>query len=585
MAASFVAAPRSAAQSAEASPILLDGFSSLGSTYISIASARASSPQEAEEKARGVAMHGLFTGLGKDGLFAEVFAASPPAGLSFKLIDSSKKGSSFKAIVRLEIDDESVRIVERGPYLAAAIGILDKAEAGSNEAEARQASAAAAETEADLGAALGQYGMAIDACLGALGLIDPVADPSIFSSKGKVAAPELKNALAAMLAEARAGVERVKKAEAELAADAASAAALNVAETALAAVADAQALLDEIAPVLADVGAQGEERLSPLRDRISMQRRSLSDSTAALERAQATLPEGKIDFANDKLDFARRRLSTADASLASAFRTVDREIRDPAVRRAARSQALRWAFLHEPREYLAIKAYLPFTLAAGQKGIESSPFDAAADFEGAFAMGRGGVWVRSQAKLENTDLEPGLAEGKELAINQSFDFGIWRKGLFFAGYSWDWLRNVDAKPFPKHGAVKLGLGGVYEHGVSAGRFNRADWLLGFSYELPYTMEEFRLWNVLNAGVDAQFRLGGIAILEASVSKRLDELNDIDFVSVLRWSLSLGLRLPPPFAFGAEYYGAYAQSMLPDGKLSDSSGVEEGRFRFFVQYSI
>lgn len=590
--ASALLVARGPASFAEGSPIQ-EGFRVEGGSDLSVASGRGTSAREAEDEARGAALRGLFEGLGKDRLFMEVFTASPPLNLSIRVVDSSREGSTYRALVRLEIDDESVRIVERGPYMAAAIGILDKAEAESDEADAMRAGAASAEADALLGEALDRYGIAIDGCRSALELLDPVADPSLFSSKGKRTAPDLKKGLASILEQASAGVERIKKAEAALNAGESSAEALGVADSAIGSADAAQSFLDEIAPALGDVSSLGQEKLVPLRDRISMQRRTLADSKAALERAMSEQPKDKgakgSTFANDKLDFARRRLDTADASLTAAYRTVDREIRDPAERRAERAQALRWALLHEPREYLSVRAYLPFMFSAGGQGIESSPFEGKASLEGAFAFGDGGVWVRSQGELANTDLEPGESGGDELACTQSFDFGIWGKTLVFAGYTWDWLRRVDGESLPKFGAVELGLGGVYEHGAAQERFRRADWLLSLSYELPYSMPDFTPWNVLNAGFDAQFRLGKIALLEASVSKRLDELSDADslprYVSVLRWSILLGLRLPPPFAFGVEYFGAYVQPLLSDGALGSATDFEGGHFRLFVQYSI
>ena len=356
--------------------------------------------------------------------------------------------------------------------MAAAIGILDKAEAESDEADAMRAGAASAEADALLGEALDRYGIAIDGCRSALELLDPVADPSLFSSKGKRTAPDLKKGLASILEQASAGVERIKKAEAALNAGESSAEALGVADSAIGSADAAQSFLDEIAPALGDVSSLGEEKLVPLRDRISMQRRTLADSKAALERAKSEQPKDKgstlangstfanangstfanangstfanangstfanangSTFANDKLDFARRRLDTADASLTAAYHTVDREIRDPAERRAERAQALRWTLLHEPREYLSVRAYLPFMFSAGGQGIEGSPFEGKASLEGAFAFGDGGVWVRSQGELASTDLEPGESGGDELACTQSFDFGIWGKTLCLRG--------------------------------------------------------------------------------------------------------------------------------------------------------
>ncbi len=563
-----------------------EGFRSEGSSYVSVASGKGPSAQEAAANARGAALHGFIVGLGKDGLFAEVFAASPPIGLNFQLLESSRDGMGFKAVVQLKVDDESVRIVERGPYLAAALGILDKAEAESDEAHGRRVKASAAETEGDLGTALGQYGMAVDACRSAIQLVEPVGDPSVFSSKGKRTAPDLKKGLAAILQDSTAGVERVKKAESALAADATSASANKVADTALASAADAQALLDEVKPVLGDLSANSEDKLSPLRDRLSIQRRTLSDSRAALERAQAALPKGKSGFVNDKLDFARRRLATADESLQKAFSAVDREIRDPSARRAARAQTIRWALLHEPRENLSLRTYLPFKVATtGTKGIELSAMDPSLAFEGAFTMGGGGVWVRSQARMDSTDLTPGTTGGDEVALSQSFDFGVWSKTLVFAGFTWDWLRNVDQTSFPKNGTIKLGLGGIYRHKIADESFHRADWLISVNYQIPYTMTEFRLWNVANAGLDAQFRLGNIALLEASLAARLDELSSGNYASVFGWSLGFGLRIPPPFTFGAEYFGDYVQPLGTDGKLGPATGFEGGRFRFYLQYSI
>ena len=97
--------------------------------------------------------------------------------------------------------------------------------------------------------------MAVDDCRGALALIDPVADPTLFSTKGKRTAPELKKGLASLLSEANAGVERAKKAEAALAADESSAAATGVADAAIAEADKAQALRDELGTALGDVSS------------------------------------------------------------------------------------------------------------------------------------------------------------------------------------------------------------------------------------------------------------------------------------------------------------------------------------------
>lgn len=577
-----------------------EGFRTEGAVHVSTAFGLGASAAEAEEQARGAALRGLFDGLGKDRLFAEVFTASPPISLSFELLSSVKEGGSYNAGVELRVDAESLSIIERGPYLAAAISILDKTEAASDEAESRRKAAGEAEAAADLGAALGQYGMAADACRNALELIDPVGDPSLFSSAGKRTSPELKKGLSAMLAEANAGIDRVKKAQAALAADAsaeASAKAVGkIAEDAIAAADQSEALLADEKSALSSLGSCDSERLLALRDRIEAQRRALADAKAALDRALASRAKPKGGFADDKLDYASRRLATADSSLAAAYISVDREIRDPAARRAARAAAWRWALLHEPREYASLRAYLPFAVGMEEKKLEAAPFEARLGLEGAFAFGSGGVWLRTRTDYAVSDLEPDLdAKGEESAFTQGFDFGFWGKGLFFGGYRWDWARQVDGLSSPNKGVVELGLGGVYPHGSGSERFSRADWLAALSYQLPYKDEALevskssRLYNALNAGLETQFRLGKIGLFEASVSERLAQRAQAgvasDYVSVLSWAIGLGIRLPYPFAVGAEYSGDYIRPLLDTGILGQAARDESGRFRFYIQYSL
>jgi hypothetical protein len=223
-------------------------------------------------------------------------------------------------------------------------------------------------------------------------------------------------------------------------------------------------------------------------------------------------------------------------------------------------------------------------VATGEGGIYSAPFAARASFEGAFPLGQGGVWLRSPVEYAKQELKSGEDES---FLTQSFDFGVWGKRLYFVGYRWDWLRHVGGESIPKAGAFELGMGGVYGHGNGSAeeRFHRADWTLALSYELPYNSNDTRFWSLVNAGLDARFRLGDLAIFEVSLSKRLEEEPGSLYDSVLSWAVALGVRLPPPFTIGAEYRGSYVQSLLDNGDLGEATGFDGGRFRFFLQYSL
>jgi hypothetical protein len=561
-----------------------EGFRQDGPVYYATASGTGSSQSEAQEKARGAALRSLFAGLGKDRLFAEVFMGSPPVGLSFSVDSSGRSALAWAATVTARIDDESVRIVERGSYLAAAISLLDQAESAQADAADKASRASAAEANGQLGEALGSYGMARDSSSKGLSLMESIGDSTVFSSRGKRTAPDLRRSLASVRDEAVAGIARVRKADAALAADDASKAAADVIEESLASADKAQALLDETNPIVGDVTSYGKERLVPVRDKLAIGRRSLGDSRDALLRAAPSLPKER-GYLRDKLEYARRRLDTQDASLLAAWKTVDQEIRDPAVRRAARAQAWRWTFLHVPKEYLGIRVYPALGLSSDAEP-RRSPFDMSGSAEGAFGTG-GGVWVRSVIASQHLEIGSEAAEASEFSINQSFDLGFWGRSLYFVGYSWDWYRSVDGTSLSqKPGLVRFGFGGVERQ---ASGLPRADWNLCLSYEIPYRSDDFLLWNVVNAGLDAQFRLGDVAVLEAKIAHRAHRDPELlvgpGYMAVFSWSAAVAIRLPPPFTWGAEYYGSLSRPMNAKGEAEDSLATGEGNFRFFIGYSL
>jgi hypothetical protein len=319
-------------------------------------------------------------------------------------------------------------------------------------------------------------------------------------------------------------------------------------------------------------------------DRLPKASRSIADSATALERAIKAMVPGK-SYLRDKADYTRRRLATEDASLASAWKVVDQEIRDPAVRRARRAQAFRWVFLHVPREYLSLRVYPPFGFLP-ERGFEARALDARLGLEGAFSLGRGGIWARSTLTDRNLDLSSESESVVELALSQSFDLGFWGRNLFFIGYGWDWYRRVgEDVPDLKEGSVRIGLGGLSS---STSQAQRADWLLCFSYDIPLRTEDFLAWNLLNLGVETQFRLGSVALLEATGSQRLhrnpSSPSPIHLDSVFAWSLGLGLRIPPPFTWGLEFTGSLARPLTESGALSGGTSTGGARFRAFIEYS-
>ncbi len=581
-----------------AAPFRVDAvpFRVEGAAYIARGFGRGTSEAEAVERARGAALRALFQGLGKDRLFAEIFVKDPPIGLVFTTLTVGRAAKpapegDYEAEVALRVDDESIRIVARGPYLAAALSLLDGAEAELTAAEGLLEEASRAEGEARLGEALGAYGRALDRLVSGFSLIDPLEDGSVFSAARGRGAPELKRLFAAAEERARKGIDRARAAEAALERDAAGREAEALVARALAAVADAEALLVLERAPLSEPSAYGPERLASLRDRLDLELRSLRDTRAALVRGRASLAE-RSGYLADKFAFALRRLDSAETSLAAARRAVDRELRDPAVRRAARARLVRGIFLHEPTESLALRAAGPLGLALdqGESAYTAAlPFDLALRAEGAFPFGSGGLWLATGLASGFQELSA-MASGLERSLGSSFDLGFWgRRGLLFAGYGWDWMRAVDGGgDEPKNGSIRLGLGGVSRrHGDGAREaLPRADWLLAFSYELPISESGLYARDVLNGGLEGRFRLGSLALLEAAVAHRVhrDKNAPGGLDAVLSWSLALGLRLPPPFTWGLEYRGSRAWALDAEGGIAGGERKAES-LRLFLEYAL
>ncbi|MBL8967524.1 MAG: hypothetical protein JNG85_10960 [Spirochaetaceae bacterium] len=560
-------------------------FRAEGGSYLARGSGSSALESEALERARAAALRALFAGLGKDRLFAEVFLRDPPIGLVFTTESSLKEGALFTANVSLRVDDESLRIVARGPFLAAALALLDEAESATLDAEGFLAAAAEAESAALLGESLGRYGQALDRVSAALALIEALEDGSVLSTAKGRSSPELKRFLKALGDTADKGVARIRAAEAALAKDQAAAAASAVIDAALAEADQAESLLAEERPLVADPSAYGPERLEPLLDRLALQSRALADALAALKRAASSLPDK--GYARDKLLFAERRLATAEAGIAAAHRAVDREIRDPAAARAERARRWKWVFLHVPREYLSLRMVPPLGLLLESESRFASTglFDFRLRSEGSFGES-GGVFIRTS--LDKRDLPLAGPEADlapvESTLSQSVDFGVWGRTLVYAGYGWDWRRSLEGAVDPRPGRrIRAGLGGVDD---TAG-FKRADWLIGLSYNLPLVPERFIVADSLNAGLEALFRLGKIAVLEGEIEHRAhrDPAAPGGLDAVLAWRLAFGLRLPSAFLWGLEYSGGAARPLAADGSGLGEYEARIGRLRLILEYAL
>lgn len=552
-------------------------FAAEGPDYIAEASGKGSTEAEAQNDALRTAIGVIMESLNKDRLFSELFLKNPPVTMSWKKLSSDKGASSWTVTLRLVVDDESLRLLYNTAYVSTVSTMLDGAETRLSDAERLSLDARKAETDGALGRAMSLYWQARDAADSGLELLAPIGDAAVFSTFGKKKAPELREVLGAIRTTVVSGYDRIRAAEQGLAADdelASSLAALAKIETDLAA---ADAWANGISSKAAKVEGMPKAELRAFSDELAVKYRTLSDSRLALGRVEDTVPRSK-EIVTARIDVVRRRIDGLTDYFKKTKSAVDREIRDPAIARAKRSQNVRWAFLHEPSGALSVRLYTPFGLDPASNDIrfnDTSLFEFGIGSEQAFG-GERGVWIASSLEKDDTILAaPAFAGGtdKNTGYTQFVDLGFYGRALWGVGFRWDWLRQVDGQTVEKRIAYRTFLGGVDSSS------HRTSWLVALSWEPPYELGDFELANSLNVGLDAHARLGTAVELDAGLALRPREsVSDHD--SSLEYSIGAGVRLPKPFLWGLEYSGYVVTS------FGDETSRRTGAFvRMYLEYSL
>ncbi len=436
-------APLVTAQTRDAS------FVAEGPNYVVEASGRGASEADAQNDALRSAIAVLMESLAKDKLYADLFLKNPPLTMSWKKLSSEKGMLDWSVRLRLVIDDESLRILYNVTYVSTVANLLDSAEARLAEAETLSAEARTAETNGQLGKAMGLYWQARDAADAGIEVLRDIGDAAIFSALTKKKAPELREVLAALRGSAVSGYERIRQAERSLIEDEELSSALATLAAIDDDVASVELWAESLPARVARVETTPRAELVALSDDMETRQRLLSDSRLALSRVEGAVPKAK-EIARARMDVLRKRIDRTASYLAKARQAVDREIRSPAIVRAKRAQNIRWIFLHEPSGALAFRFYTPFGLDPAAKDIsflDTGLFEFGLRAEGAFG-GERGIWIASTLEKDDAALAataPGGGAAKNTGYGQSIDLGFYGRGTFGLGFSWAWLRRGDGE--------------------------------------------------------------------------------------------------------------------------------------------
>ena len=551
-------------------------FMATGPEYIAEAGGKGATEAEAQNDALRAAIGVLMESLGKDTLFAELFLKNPPVTMSWKKLSAQKGAAAWTVRLRLVVDDESLRLLYNVSYVSTVSTLLDGAEARLKDAEKLGQSARKAETDGELGLAMSLYWQARDACDSGLSLLAPIGDAAVFSTTGKMKAPELREVLVAMRGTSISGFDRIKDAERNLAEDQELKSVLSSLEAIEKELADTESWYGNLADRAARIEGMPRVELKAWSDELGAKTRALSDLRLALGRVEESIPKSKT-ILTGRIDVARRRIDSTSDYLKVTKADVDREIRSPAVARTKRTQSLKRAILHEPTGALSVRLYSPFgadPAATDFEIIDTGRFEYSLRAEGAFGKERG-LWVSTLLRKDDAVLTGISADGEPLkntGYTQSVDVGMHGRSLFGGGVSWDWLRRLDGENVPKRFAIRALAGGLDEGHKTAA------WLAVLSWEFPYDMEDFTATNFLNAGIESFVRFGKVVELGAGLALRPRQ-NTNGYDTCLSYSVGAGIRVPKPFMWGLEFAGNAARPV--EGGAVDSNSY----FRLFAEYSL
>ncbi len=555
-------------------------FEAQGLDYVVETSGFGSTEVDAINDAKLAAILQIMESLGRDRLFTELFLKNPPVTMNFKTLSSEKTLTGRTVRLRLVVDDESIRLLYNSLYISTVTTILDSAEANLFEAERLGAEARSAETEGQIGRAMSLYWQARDASETGLSLLEPIGDAAVVSTSGRKKAPELREVLTAVRTTMANGYDRIKSAERSLADDKELASVMDALTGIEEMLFEVDEWMDSISPVVSQVEQQTKESLVAIRNQLDIRHKTLTDARLELSRLEKLVPRSN-ELLGNRVDIARRKIIRNASYIESSRKTVDREIRNPAIVRAKRAQTVRWIFLHEPTRSLSLRLYSPFGLDPESNGFafmetERVEFGLAAEKSYGDASG---LWMRTMLRKDDAVLAFPVGD-KNTGYSQSIDLGFYRNWLFGAGFGWDWLRRSDGESLERKSVLRAFTGGM------TGQPRTPLWLAVLSWELPYDIDEFAgvdglLWyNTLNFGLDGTLRLGTFAELDAGLSWRARETvapgGTLD--EVFRYSIGAGFRLPKPLLWGIEYAG-HAAATAGEGTSRSASYV-----RLYLEYT-
>ncbi len=548
---------------------------------------------EAERAAKAAALDRIFSELGKDRMFQEMYISMwPEAIVVEESVGEERKDGSYYAEVRVRIDQQAV-IITQPNYAENVQNILDRTEKILEEAEESVRAAQGHEENLRMAAAYTQFKQ-VETRLAELRLLlAPLGDSSLQSRNGNTK-PALTQISSTLQSTVSSGIERLEKIERETEV---SEATEEIRRT--------YTLLDQelegIGGIVEKYGVQSpfydipKPELQAVLVELEQARELNGEIGEKLLTLKEGVPKDKL-FLIEKIDLSYADTERLDAVLERLAGEVKLEIRAPRLVRQERArkwgqftQGLASALVERtPRDIFVFRYYLPLGLDAGSRGDGfgfTGQFEFAAALEYYFADL---VWFNTV--LEKRDTLTGI-DSKSIGFSQELNLGFGRLFLVGIGGGWDWGRWVRAAGVSDP-AVRELYGNVF-----VGMIDREqNWPWGLlTLKVPFRFAPVLYLGRLNGGLEAMLRISTLFQLGGSLysgfvqtdaagspeSVRDDPGDYLEYQ--FQWMVTFGVRLPKPFLWGLRVEGGSSADI--SGNVVGDPGPLPLLWRLFIQYSL
>jgi hypothetical protein len=567
-------------------------FEDMRNYYVDIAgfhgigSAESIDKEESLRLAKASGINNIFVEIEKDALFQEMFISSWPEAIKVTEAKLFKSLESYKAIVRVSIDQNSVALTEQN-YQVTALNLLNRAETILDKIEDDLEQARTMEENLQLAEALTLYQQAKSRSREIQSLFNKLTANSVLSDEGnnRSAIVQSSEALSASI---ESGLDRMALAESRVETDANTKQmeqTFNLLRTELSKIDDAVAKYSPMAPFYDLPRSNLDAALLELSSAID----KLSLITEKMITLQAgVLPEQKL--LQEKIAFSMTDAEHYDERLQSMILDIEEEIRYPRLKKQddARKKAerirflkrsLQWTFLHVSNDVFTFRYELPFEIDISEGFNNTNNLNTEFRLERTFPTG---IWMTTTLKSNSVDLTQDIVNR---SLSQEAAIGFYKKILFGFGFGWDWNREVSTNDgnysADRQKMIKIIFGGINKERM------RSDFLLSIAYNIPTISGEFIVPYHFNTDIDIRLRVEDAVILEAGVfsgcffDSEGDSADDLYYVSDLQ--VGVGFRLPKPFTWGVRYRRR-AGAPVEDGSAQGIKPIGSGWSAYF-EYSL